>query len=56
MKKKSYSASKKTGAKKPPNNKAKAAPAFGKRPKPKIPALGSGMVGLGGTGAQGMIP
>lgn len=34
----------------------KAAPAFGKRPKAKIPALGSGMMGLGGTGAQGMMP
>jgi hypothetical protein len=34
----------------------KAAPPFGKRPKAKIPALGSGMVGLGGTGSQGMMP
>ena len=36
--------------------KAKKAPAFAKKPKAKIPALGSGMMGLGGTGAQGMMP
>jgi hypothetical protein len=26
------------------------------RPKAKLPTLGGGLVGLGGTGAQGMLP
>jgi hypothetical protein len=43
---------------KPMPKRATKSPAFAKRaPKPKIPALGSGMIGgLGGTGAQGMMP
>jgi hypothetical protein len=41
----------------PMAKRATKSPAFAKRGKPKIPALGSGMVGgLGGTGAQGMMP
>lgn len=35
-------------------------PAAGKKgmakKKPKIPSLGGGLMGLGGTGAQGMMP
>jgi len=27
-----------------------------RRPKPKLPTLGGGLIGMGGTGAQGMMP
>lgn len=39
----------------PPPPKRKAA-ARGRAAKPKIPSLGQGLMGLGGTGAQGMMP
>jgi len=35
-----------------PMAKRKAAP----KPKPKIPTLGGGLMGIGGTGAGGMMP
>jgi hypothetical protein len=51
-------AKKKTNAKKPPPRMAP--PAMqkkgAKRPKPKMPTLGGGLMGLGGTGAGGMLP
>lgn len=43
-------------------SKAPPAPPFGRgakappKRKPKIPTLGGGLAGLGGTGAQGMMP
>lgn len=37
-----------------PMAKRKAVPKA--RPKVKMPTLGGGLVGLGGTGAQGMMP
>lgn len=50
-------------AKKPPPKKKVAAaktkptkPVAKMRPKAKIPTLGGGLIGLGGTGAQGMMP
>jgi hypothetical protein len=42
-----------------PKKTSKAAPAAKKRkgkPKPKMPTLGGNIMGLGGTGAGGMIP
>jgi hypothetical protein len=45
----------KSAKKAPPT--AKKAPLFGGGKKPKIPALGgAGLMGLGGTGAQGLRP
>jgi hypothetical protein len=40
----------------PPARKAPPAPMARRRPKPKIPPLGGGMMGLGGPGASGMMP
>jgi hypothetical protein len=34
----------------------KAPPAFGGKKKAKMPTLGAGLMGLGGTGGTGMIP
>jgi hypothetical protein len=45
-------------SKKPPPRIAPAAPAMKKKVKPKgkMPTLGGSLMGLGGTGASGMMP
>jgi hypothetical protein len=51
-------------AKPPPKKKAmksakpmaKSKPIAKMKPKAKIPSLGGGLMGLGGTGSQGMMP
>jgi hypothetical protein len=49
---------KKKAAQKRPafGNARKAPPAPAARKKSKMPTLGGGLMGLGGTGAQGMMP
>lgn len=50
--------------KKSPSKQAPPKPLSARKPlrpakkpaKPKIPTLGGGLMGLGGTGAQGMVP
>jgi hypothetical protein len=56
-------AGKSKSKKAPPKRKAQARkappmapPAFGGKKKTKMPTLGGGLMGLGGTGASGMIP
>jgi hypothetical protein len=51
---------KKSNVKKPPPARIPVGQAMqkkgAKKPKPKMPTLGGNIMGLGGTGAQGMIP
>jgi hypothetical protein len=56
-------AGKSKSKKAPPKRKAQARkappmapPAFGGKKKTKMPTLGGGLMGLGGTGASGMMP
>jgi hypothetical protein len=54
--KKSAPKKKSSGAKKAPPFAKAAPPSRSKAKKPKLPVLGGGLMGLGGTGAQGMMP